>query len=92
MTGEDRLSLLATEGPPATRAWIERLARRESPMLHTQEISPCQAAEDMLARIWIETLKRERQQLDSADEAQAGRRALPPRSGSSTPAKTGIRR
>ena len=28
----------------------------------------------MLARIWIETLKRERQQLDSADEAQAGRR------------------
>ncbi|NLF21561.1 MAG: DNA primase, partial [Lentisphaerae bacterium] len=74
VTGEDRLSLLATEGPPATRAWIERLARRESPMLHTQEISPCQAAEDMLARIWIETLKRERQQLDSADEAQAGRR------------------
>ena len=59
VTGEDRLSLLATEGPPATRAWIERLARRESPMLHTQEIPPCQAAEDMLARIWIETLKRE---------------------------------
>lgn len=73
-TGEDRLGALATEGNPVTRTWIERLARRESPLLHAQEMTPCQAAEDIIARIWIDHLKRERQALDSGDEAQSTRR------------------
>ena len=73
-TGEDRLSDLSQDGSPEARRWIGQMARRESPMLHTREVAPRQAAEDMVARLWIAHLKRERQTLDSGDEQQAERR------------------
>lgn len=73
-TGEDRLGELATTGNGEARRWIEKLARRESPLLHAQVITPCQAAEDIVARIWIDHFKRERQRLEKDDGEQGLRR------------------
>jgi DNA primase len=72
--GEDRLGRLASEGPPDVRRWIAQLARRDVPLFHAQNLTPSDAAADMVARLWIEHLRRERQALDNDDAEQAARR------------------
>ncbi len=72
--GEEHLSQLAESAAPATRRWIERLIRSDSPLLHTSEVTPCRAAEDIIARLWVDHLKRERATLTSSDEAETTRR------------------
>ncbi|MGI6099312.1 MAG: DNA primase [Kiritimatiellia bacterium] len=72
--GEDRLSKLATEGTEEVQRWIAQLARRDVPLLYAQNLTPADAAADMVARIWIDHLRRERQSLDNEDAEQETRR------------------
>jgi len=72
--GEDRLGKLASEGSQEVQRWIAQLARRDIPLLHAQHLTPSDAAADMVARLWIEHLRRERQALDNDDAEQAARR------------------
>ena len=72
--GEDRLGKLVSKGSPDVQRWIAQLARRDIPLLHAQHLTPSDAAADMVARLWIEHLRRERQTLDNDDAEQAARR------------------
>ncbi len=73
-TGADRLGALAEEGPPEVKSWIARLARRDVPLFHARNLAPRDAAADMVARIWIGHLRKERQTLDNDVAEQAARR------------------
>jgi len=73
-TGADLLGALAGEGPTDVQRWIERLARSDVPLFHARNLAPRDAAADMVARIWIGHLRKERQTLDNDDAEQAARR------------------
>ncbi|MDD5708502.1 MAG: DNA primase [Kiritimatiellae bacterium] len=74
-TGEDRLCTLNREGDPATRDLIDRLARGDSRVLCARDVVPRQAAEDLVARLWVNRLRAERESLSREDAKQAQRRA-----------------
>jgi len=75
-TGEDSVGMLGDSAAPATRELVAHIARRDSRVRHSGDVVPRQAAEDLVARIWSERLRAERDALSNADAGGAQRRLL----------------
>ncbi len=69
-TGNDCLSDLASTGDAATKGLMSRLVLGDSRMLSSRDLTPLQAAEDLVARLWIDALKVLRAKLNDQDATQ----------------------
>ncbi len=65
---------LTDNGEPAMKALIERLSTQEAKALSSHELTPVDAANDLITRIWIDYLKKQRDGLDLAKPEECKRR------------------
>ncbi len=75
-TGEDRIGMLADDDAPDTRALVSCVARSDSRVLPARDVVPREAAEDLVARLWADHLRAERDALSNDDADEAQRRLL----------------
>jgi hypothetical protein len=65
---------LSENGEPAMKALLERLSTQEAKALSSRELTPIDAANDLIVRIWIDYFRKLRDELNPADSDQLRRR------------------
>ena len=65
---------LSENGEPAMKSLLERLSTQEAKALSSRELTPVDAANDLIARIWIDYFKKARDGLDLAKPDECRRR------------------
>ena len=72
--GTSYIADLSENGDPAMKALLERLSTQEAKALSSRELTPVDAANDLIVRIWVDYFKKLRDELDPADPDQLRRR------------------
>ncbi len=77
-TGADVLADLYAAADPALKAFLDPVILRRPRVNHSDELSPIDAARDVVARLWIDALRAERTAIgdDPPDEASRLRRLI----------------
>ena len=72
--GTSYIADLTENGEPAMKALLERLSTQEAKALSSRELTPVDAANDLITRVWIDYLKKQRDGLDLAKPDECRRR------------------
>ncbi len=72
--GTSYIADLTDNGEPAMKALIERLSTQEAKALSSRELTPVDAANDLITRVWIDYFKKQRDGLDLAKPDECKRR------------------
>ncbi len=72
--GTSYIADLTDNGEPAMKALIERLSTQEAKALSSRELTPVDAANDLITRVWIDYFKKQRDALDLAKPEECKRR------------------
>ncbi|MBQ6247299.1 MAG: DNA primase, partial [Kiritimatiellae bacterium] len=72
--GTSYIADLTDNGEPAMKALIERLSTQEAKALSSRELTPVDAANDLITRVWIDYFKKQRDGLDLAKPEECKRR------------------
>ena len=72
--GTSYIADLTENGEPAMQALLERLSTQEAKALSSRELTPVDAANDLITRVWIDYLKKQRDGLDLAKPDECKRR------------------
>jgi DNA primase len=72
--GTSYIADLTENGEPAMKALLERLSTQEAKALSSRELTPVDAANDLITRVWIDYLRKQRDGLDLAKPDECKRR------------------
>ena len=72
--GTSYIADLTDNGEPAMKALIERLSTQEAKALSSRELTPVDAANDLITRVWIDYFKKQRDGLDLSKPDECKRR------------------
>lgn len=73
-TGSEYIAVLSENGEQPVKALLEKLSTREAKALHSHEVTPIEAACDLIARAWADYMKRKRASLNISNPEECRRR------------------